>query len=189
MKLKAFYLAVAFVVSIGPASANGLSESGRSVHVAQSGISRLYQDEWLSAHTRSYETEVPLLRAKTLDDVQVDPRVEAATAQISAALKAKIRAIVAFARQQVRNTTDGSQVLRSRIRVRCAAKQVVAKRAPSLSTMPALMLSERAAEPQLIASTVELCSIQLLQLRRNTPSEPRKRAFEVTLPSLDEVSP
>jgi hypothetical protein len=187
--LKAFYLAVAFVVSIGPASANGLSLSGHSVHVAQSDVSRHYQAEWFSAHTRSYQTEVPLLTAKTLDDAQVDPRVDAASAQISAALKAKIRAIVAFARQQVRNTTDGSRVLRSRIRVRCAAKQVVAKRAPSLSRTPALMLSERAAEPQLIADTIEMCTVKLLQLRRNTPSEPRKRPFEVTLPSPSEISP
>ncbi len=190
MKLKAFYLAFALVVSIGPASATGLSPSDGGINIAQTDISHLFRDDRPSANVPAQDIEVPLFTARSVDEPGADPGgADAATAQISDALKAKIRAIVAFARQQARNAPDGSQILRSRIRVRCAAKQVVAKRVPSTSATPALLQSERPAEPELIASTVEICSIKLLQLRRNTPSEPPKRSFEVTLPPLDAISP
>ncbi len=191
--MKALYFAVALLVSIGPASANGLSLSGPSVHIAQTEPSRLYRAEWLAANVPSQEIEVPLsaASASTALAPQAEPgTVDAATAQISATLKAKIRAIVAFAREEVRNTPDGSKVVASRIRVRCAVKQIVAEQKPSLSAMPALMLSERAAaEPTRVSSTVEACSIKLVQVRRNSGPDPGKRNYEVTLPPVEDVAP
>jgi hypothetical protein len=192
MKLKAFCFAVALVVSIVPASATGLALSERGVHVAQTEPSRLYRAEWLTAQMPAQSVEVPPVTADTLDEPEADPgAVDAATAQISATLKAKIRAIIAFAREEARITTeDGSKLVGSRIRVRCAVKQVVAKSKPSLSAMPALMLSERAAaEPVVNSTTVEACTVKLIQVRRSTLPETGKRTFSFELPPLDETAP
>jgi hypothetical protein len=196
--LKAFYFAVALVVSIGPVSAKDLALSGNGVGVAQAEPSRLYRAEWLAAPTPSKqtpfeETEVPLFAAAPADEPH-SGTVDAATAQISDALKAKIRAIIAFVRDEARPSADGD-LLASRVRVRCAVKQVVEKNKPSLSAMPALMLSERAAaEPTTVRSTtVEACTVKLLQVRRNTVSETGadtgKRTFSIELPPLDETAP
>ena len=198
-KLKAFYVAVALVVSIGPVSAKDLALSGDGVGVAQAEPSRLYRAEWLTAQTpskptSSEEAEVPLFAAGA-DDEPGPGTDDAAAAQVSDALKSKIRAIIAFVRDEARSGADGSQLLRSRVRVRCAVKQVVAKNKPSLSAMPALMLSERAAaEPTTVSSTtVEACTVKLLQVRRSTVSETDadtgKRTFSIELPPLDETAP
>lgn len=185
-------------MSIGPVSAKDLALSGNGVGVAQAEPSRLYRAEWLTAQTPSKqtpseETEVPLFAAAPADEP--DPgTVDADTAQVSDALKAKIRAIIAFVRDEAGSSEDG-ELLARRIRVRCAVKQVVAKNKPSLSAMPALMLSERAAaEPTTASSTtVEACTVKLLQVRRNTVSETGadtdKRTFSFELPPLDETAP
>jgi hypothetical protein len=183
--LKAFYVAFALIVTIGPVSANGLSLSGRSVEVAQTEPSRLYRAEWLSAHARSYEAEAPLLASGAHGEPDADiGAADAAEDQLSADLKAKIRAIIAVAREEVHTTSNGSRLLRSRVRVSCSVRQVVAKRKPSLAATPALMLSERAgAQPTRVASTLEACTIKLLQIRRSESTEPAKREFSIELPS------
>ena len=183
--MKAFYVAFALIVTIGPVSANGLSLSGRSVEVAQTEPSRLYRAEWLSAHARSYEAEAPLLASGAHGEPDADiGAADAAEDQLSADLKAKIRAIIAVAREEVHTTSNGSRLLRSRVRVSCSVRQVVAKRKPSLAATPALMLSERAgAQPTRVASTLEACTIKLLQIRRSESTEPAKREFSIELPS------
>jgi hypothetical protein len=45
------------------------------------------------------------------------------------------------------------------------------------------------AETAPVSTTVELCSIKLLQVRRNKPSEPGKHAYSIELPPLDETAP
>jgi hypothetical protein len=191
--LKALYFAVAFVVSIGPASANGLALSGRNVHVAQTEPSRLYRAQVLSTLARSEEAELPISvsTAVTTSGEQEEPgAADAATAEISASLKAKIRAIVAFARQEVRNAPDGSKVVASRIRVRCAVKQIVEEDKASLAAAPALLLSQpAAAEPARVSSTLEACSIKLVQVRRNGGTDTGKRNYEVTLPPVEDATP
>jgi hypothetical protein len=192
--LKAIVLALAFVVSIGTANAKELILSKRSVHVAQTDTSRLYRAEWISGYARSPDTELSQVATSSLDEpeAQSPDDGDAIASQLSEALKAKVRAIVAFARQEERQQADdGSRILRSRIRVRCAVKQVVAERKPSLTATPALLLSQRATsgEPNLIKSTVEVCTVKLLQVRSSASSDRGTREFTLTLPPLEESTP
>jgi hypothetical protein len=195
MKLKAIVLALAFVVSIGTANAKELILSKRSVHVAQTDTSRLYRAEWIAGYSQTPETELSQVATSSLDEPDAAPseEAEAAASQLSDTLKAKVRAIVAFARQEAQQQTeDGSRVLRSRIRVRCSAKQVVvAQRKASLNATPALLLSQRAAseEPTAVKSTLEVCTVKLLQLRSNALPDGGTREFEITLPPLEETAP
>jgi hypothetical protein len=70
-------------------------------------------------------------------------------------------------------------------------KQVVAERKPSLTATPALLLSQRATsgEPNLIKSTVEVCTVKLLQVRSSASSDRGTREFTLTLPPLEESTP
>ncbi len=171
MKLRAFFSAVALIVLIAPINATELAAPEDGVEAAQIEPSR---------QNAIQDVEAPLLTASA-DGQEVDTGD-----QISAALKAKISAIIAFAREEARNTAVGSQILRSRIRVRCSVRQIVAKPKPSLTAAPALMLSERAAgEATAVSTTLEACTIKLLQVRRKETSEPAERNFSIELPSLE----
>jgi hypothetical protein len=182
--LRAFYFAVALVVSIGPAGANELALPGQDVGAAQA-IQTPAQTPTNQAP--SEEAEAPLFGADPQSDFAV---ADGDAAEISDSLKAKVRTIIAFMRDQARiGAGDGSELVGSRIRVRCASKQVVAKSKPSLSAMPALMLSERAAsEPTTVRSTtVEACTLKLIQVHRSTTTETGadagKRSFAIELPA------
>jgi hypothetical protein len=177
--LKAFYIAVALVVSFAPVSANDLVLSGHDARVAEAA-------QTPTNHTLSEEAEAPLFAA--------DPKIDADAegAEISDALKAKVKAIIAFMRKEVSSgADDGTELVGSRIRVRCAAKKVVAKqRKPSLTAMPALMLSERATPedaPATFTTTVEACTLKLLQFRRSSTAETSTDAgnssFAIELPA------
>lgn len=194
MKLKAIVLALAFVVSIGTANAKEFVVSNRSVQVAQTDTSRLYRAEWISSYARSRNAELSHVASGSLDEPQAQPPDEAGDAtasQLSEALKAKVRAIVAFARQEVQQADDGSRLVRSRIRVRCSVKHVVAERNPSLNATPALLLSQHAAggEPNLVKSTVEVCTVKLIQVRSTASPDSGTREFTLTLPPLEESTP
>ncbi len=200
-KLRAFYFAVVLVVSIGPASATDLALSGRGLGVVQVEPSGVYRAERPGAQTPSKQTsseatELPLFAAGPADEPEIDvATVDSATTPVSEALKAKIRAIIDFVRDEARSDRDGSKLLASRVRVRCAVKQVVAKRKPLPAALPALMLSQRTtAEPTTVKSTtVEACTVKLIQVRRSTVAETGaekgKRAFSIELPPLDETAP
>jgi hypothetical protein len=194
MKLKAFYVALALTVTIGPASANGLALYGHQVNVAETEPSRLYRAEWLSSHTqmqdaRPHGADAPMLASGARNEAQADTgEAEAASDQISATLKAKIRAIIAVAREEPRSSADKARLLRSRIQVRCSVREVVARREPALPSVPALMLSQSAdSEPARVTSTVEACTIKLLQVHRSETAEPVRRDFTLQLPPLGET--
>jgi hypothetical protein len=193
--LKAIVLALAFVVSIGTANAKEFVVSNRSVQVAQTDTSRLYRAEWISSYVRSRDAELSHVATSSLDEPQAQPPVEAGDAtasQLSEGLKAKVRAIDAFARQEVQQQADdGSRLLRSRIRVRCSVKHVVAERNPSLNATPALLLSQHATsgEPNVIKSTVEVCTVKLIQVRSTASPDSGTREFTLTLPPLEESTP
>jgi hypothetical protein len=193
MQSKAFYAALALAMSIAPASANELASSGPSMQVAQTEPSRLYHAEWLIPYRQFQGADATHVAAGAFDEPQQGAAasdVEAATAQVSATLKAKIRAIVAFARAEAARSQEGSQLLRNRIAVRCAVRQIQAKREASLTDTPSLLEPAGVdAETAPVSTTVELCSIKLLQVRRNTPSEPGKHAYSIELPPLDETAP
>lgn len=181
--MRAFYIAVALVVSFGPAGANDLALSGHDAGVAEAA-------QMPTNQTLSQEAEAPLFAA----DPKFDSAADAEGAEISDALKAKVRAIIAFMRKEVSaGADDGSELVGSRIRVRCAAKQVVAERKkPSLTAMPALMLSERAASEDGAATfttTVEACTLKLLQFRRSSTAETSTdagtRSFAIELPAAE----
>jgi len=169
-------------VSFGPAGANDLALSGHDAGVAEAAQ--------MPNQTLSQEAEAPLFAA----DPKFDSAADAEGAEISDALKAKVKAIIAFMRKEVSSgADDGSELVGSRIRVRCAAKQVVAKRKkPSLTAMPALMLSERAASEDGAATfttTVEACTLKLLQFRRSSTAETSTdagtRSFAIELPAAE----
>jgi hypothetical protein len=181
--LKAFYVAVALVVSFGPAGANDLASPGHDAGVAEAA-------QMPTNQTLSEEAEAPLFAA----DPKFDSVAEAESGEISDALKAKVKAIIAFMRKEVSSgVDDGTELVGSRIRVRCAAKKVVAKqKKPSLAAMPALMLSERATSkdtPASFTTTVEACTLKLLQFRRSSTAETSTdagdRSFAMELPASE----
>ncbi len=170
-------------MSIGPAGANELALPGPGAGVAQAA-------QTPSRQASSEETKASLFAE--------EPRSESATEdtetiEISDGLRAKIHAIVELLRDDGQTGADGSELLGSRIRVHCAVKKVVAKRKPSLSATPALMLSEHAASGQatIRATTMEACTVKLLQVRRTTEeasADTGKRAFSIELPVVGETA-
>jgi hypothetical protein len=182
MKLRAFFSAVALIVLIAPVNAHDVAAPGDGATAGRAEPSH---------QSAIRDVEVPLITASTSDGQDADSSsADAAADQISATLQAKIRAIIALARDEPRTVSDGTELLRSRIHVHCSVREVVSKREPSLPAAPALMLSERAAnEPARVSSTVEACTIKLLQIRRSESTEPVRRDFTLQLPPPGEAAP
>lgn len=189
--MRSFYFAVALVASFGPASADGVAFPGRGAEDTQTEPSRLYQAGRVAAETPSKQTSLGTEPPLAADEAHGG---DAASGEVSDALKAKVRAIIAFMRDEASSSKDG-ELLASRIRVRCASKQVVTRKKSSLAATPSLMLSGRAtAAPEPAnATTVEACTLKLVQVRRGTVPEPSadsgQRDFSFELPPLDEAAP
>jgi hypothetical protein len=182
--LRAIYFAVALVVSIGPAGANELALPGLDAGVAQAA-------QTPSRQASSEDTKASLFAEEPRSESAIE---DTEAVEISDGLRAKLRAIVELMRDDGTVGADGSELLGSRIRVRCAVKKVVAKSKPSLSATPTLMLSEHAASGQatVSATTMEACTVKLLQVRRSTTAETSadadKRAFSIELPVVGETA-
>jgi hypothetical protein len=169
MKLKALYSAVALILFAGPVGATQPAASSE-----REGVFAQEQDLPQDHTERS--------AAAGISDAAAD--------EISAALKAKIRAIIAFMREETHNTSGSTKLLRSRIHVHCSARHITVKRKPSLTAAPALLLEQQtASERTPISTMLEACTIKLLQIRRTEPPEPAKREFSVELPSPRGTTP
>lgn len=167
-----------------PASADVLS-SPRPVLVKSSGASRLYHTEWLAAYRRARSGAAALF-ADGADSAEVHlgslSRVDAAKATVNA----RVRALVAYAKREMRRAGIDPRKVHSRLRVRCAVKYAVITRRRTAQTgyMPALLQTEQASTaPVVVKRAVETCSVKLL-LRRRTPAPATRQSFSITLPDL-----
>ena len=121
-----------------------------------------------------------------------DGITDAAADEISAALKGKIRAIITLLLEEARDPlSEGTKLLRSRVRVHCSVRHVAAKlkTKPTRSTAPAGLLEESELAPKAASATLESCTIKLLQVRTNRPSKPAKRPYSIELPQPGESTP
>jgi hypothetical protein len=165
MKLKALQSAVALLLLAGPVSATQPTSPERGGAFVREALPQDHLDQDRN------------------DRLASDPVASEAAEEISAALEAKIRAIIAYMREDAHNASDSTKVLRSRIRVRCSVRQIIAKPKASLTAAPAV-LSEQAA-----SATLEACTIKLLQLRSSGPPGPAKREYSVELPAPAQTAP
>jgi hypothetical protein len=174
MTLKALQSAIALLLLAGPIGATQAAESGEGVVLQERALT---QD---------------LAEQEPADRHSPDETTDAAADKISAPLKAKIRAIIAFLSEEAGNPSpDGTELLRSRVRVHCSVRHVMAKpkTKPSLNAAPAALLGRDAREPKAASATLEACTIKLLQVRASRPSQPAKREFSIELPQPGESTP
>jgi len=157
------------------------------VRVGETQMSRMYRARWLANYARSREEGARLLArgsgaeptvVLSLDDTQAD----------MSSIIAKIRKIVARIGAEANAATGKSYVVRTRLRVHCRAKYVIAKRKPPSPAMPALMQSVLAAGEPTIVKTVKVCAFKFRRSRRLVDRVNSKRSFSVTLPYLDLTS-
>jgi hypothetical protein len=167
MKLKALYSAVALILLAGPVGAAQPTSSERaSVFAQEEALPKNHAESRSAAGTS----------AATVDE-------------ISAALRAKVRAIIAFLRDDTHDALDDTKTLHSRIRVYCSVRHVTKKPKPSLTAAPALLLEQAASDTAPVTVMLEGCTIKLLQIRSTEPPRPAKRAFSIGLPPAGEDTP
>lgn len=105
-----------------------------------------------------------------------------------AAVQAKIRELAAGARAHLRQKGIDPRQVRVRLRVRCTTKYVVAQRktSPSSALAQSAVAATKQAEPTVVGSAVETCSVKLLMRRKKQREATQMRDFAIELPALHE---
>lgn len=186
LDLKALFFAVAIAASVAPAGAGELSLTPRSVQVNEGEASRLYRAEWLAGYARSGprestgDAESREAPAYTLSALDAAP----------AAIKDRLRALVARVKDELRRAGVDPRKVRSHLSVRCTMKYATVKRALPAAPLPALARSEQPAGATSVVRTAvkEDCALKLTLSPRSAQHVEEKRSFLITLPSLQEIS-
>jgi hypothetical protein len=182
--LKAFCLASALLASIVPAHAGELSASTRGVRVGETQISRMYRVHWVRAYKRSGP-----------QDSQSSTKGSAsASAILASELKADktfqetMRAAVAYARDLARQAKAEGINVKTRVRVRCMSKLVVARSGPRpVAFAPAAQGGPAASAERVVQTSTEVCSVKVVQ--RRARRAPGMQAFNIALPPVGQSGP
>jgi hypothetical protein len=103
---------------------------------------------------------------------------------------AKLRELVALAKEEMRRAAASKDPLVVRVRMRCVERKVIVKRTPERAYVPALAWSAQTveAEPTLTANVTKACKFKLVRSRPKSAA-PEASAqpvpFSVELPALE----
>jgi hypothetical protein len=182
--LKAFCLASALLASIVPAHAGELSASTRGVRVGETQISRMYRVHWVRAYKRSGTQD----HQSSSGSSARGPAMLASELKADKTFQETMRAAVAYARDLARQAkADGATGVKTRVRVRCMSKTVVARSGPTPVAFAAAVQGPAASAERIVHTSTEVCSVKVVQ--RRARRAPAMQAFNVALPPVGQSGP
>jgi hypothetical protein len=182
-KLKASWLAFAFLVSVGPACAGEIGSPARAAKIGETPISRMYRVAWLAKFGRQQAA----LEAKSApSETKVHTPSDAQNAVLYSAgvpntvTAARVRAIAAQIDAQMRTIAAGKP-LTYWLHVDCSSKSVTAARPPQ-GPAPAV-LAAFGSDVESVKVSADTCTVKVAwKFLDEEQQSPRMRRYSFPLP-------
>lgn len=184
-KLKAFFVAVAFLASIVPSAAEELASSQTVLRVGETPTSRIYRIRWTRAFARAQDRNSEITNTNPTSEKLFNFTLDGTGAD-SKSIVDKVRKIVARAEAQLLPALDHPYVVNRRLRIRCKTQYLVATKHHS-DGVPGLMQTALSESEPVVLKSKKTCMVRYRVTRTVISQSDRQQDFEFTLRELKEA--